>query len=483
MESWDIVVVGSGPAALRAAIAAADAGTIPLMIDSSGVGAASGAAPLSGLAASIDEVDSTAHRDDTVSAGGDSTDRVAAARTCGEAVSVLAELERWGLVLRRRDGGLPHASEAPGHSRARLTGCGDGTIREVTRILEEQAIKRGIPRRSDLVPLSLAMDNQQVRGIISLDLLSGAVSAIQAKAVVLATEGHQGLWSSPLNGAGTGAAIAAAAGVGLSGMAHSSMHPLTVRDTDMQLPIELLSSGGRLCKESGDDVGPEAVLEGEDCVLDLRGLESDAAPWFAETARRVRERTGLDTSVEVIPVSPSIAATTGGAPVGEEGRVTFDDGKMWFTGLYAAGRSANTGVHGAGMLPGNLLLDDLVSGQSAGSHAGNWAKDASFGGSSVVDAASSEASDRIASLSAGAGHPVGQVSASICSIMQNVNGNGDERSLASAASALDEIRGAGIKVTDASSVMNTELTTALHLEGLMLLADAIVRSEGQHERA
>jgi succinate dehydrogenase/fumarate reductase flavoprotein subunit len=67
--------------------------------------------------------------------------------------------------------------------------------------------------------------------------------------------------------------------------------------------------------------------------------------------------------------------------------------------------------------------------------------------------------------------------------MQNVNGNGDERSLASAASALDEIRGAGIKVTDASSVMNTELTTALHLEGLMLLADAIVRSEGQHERA
>ena len=135
------------------------------------------------------------------------------------------------------------------------------------------------------------------------------------------------------------------------------------------------------------------------------------------------------------------------------------------------------------MLPGNLLLDDLVSGQSAGSHAGNWAKDASFGGSSVVDAASSEASDRIASLSAGAGHPVGQVSASICSIMQNVNGNGDERSLASAASALDEIRGAGIKVTDASSVMNTEFTTARHLEGLMLLADAIVRSEGQHERA
>ena len=176
MESWDVVIVGSGPAALRAAIAAADAGTIPLMIDDSGVGAASGAAPLSGLAASIDETDSTAHREDTVSAGGDSTDRVAAARTCGEAVSVLAELERWGLVLRRRDGGLPHASEAPGHSRPRLTGCGDGTTREVTRILEEQTIKRGVARRSDLLPLSLAMDNRQVRGIVVLDLQTGTIT-------------------------------------------------------------------------------------------------------------------------------------------------------------------------------------------------------------------------------------------------------------------------------------------------------------------
>ena len=30
MESWDVLIVGSGPAALRAAIAAADAGTIPV---------------------------------------------------------------------------------------------------------------------------------------------------------------------------------------------------------------------------------------------------------------------------------------------------------------------------------------------------------------------------------------------------------------------------------------------------------------------
>ena len=119
-------------------------------------------------------------------------------------MNTLAELERWGLVLRRREGGLPFAAIAPGHKSARLTGCGDSTVRETTRVLEEQVIKRGIRRNTDSLPLSLVTDNNQVRGVIILDVISGEVSPIQAKAVILATDGYQGLWSSPSNGAGTG---------------------------------------------------------------------------------------------------------------------------------------------------------------------------------------------------------------------------------------------------------------------------------------
>ena len=478
MESWDIVVFGSGPAALRAAIASADAGTIPLLIDSSGVGSSSGAAPLSGLAASIDELDSTAHRNDTVTAGGETTDKVVAARFCGEAVSVLAELERWGLVLRRREGGLPHTSEVPGHSSPRLTGCGDSTAREVTRILEEQVIKRGVPRRSDLIPLSLVMDNQQVRGVVVLDLLTGDVSSIQSKAVILATEGHQGIWSTPSNGPGTGAALAASAGVLLSGMANSPRHPLTIRGTDMHLPIDLLGSGGRLRKETGEDAGPEAVLVGEGCVLDLRSLDATASPWFAQTTRRVRERAGLDIATEVIPLSPSVATTTGGAPVDESGRVTFDDGSMWVTGLYAAGRSANTGMHGAGMLPGNQLLEDLVTGNNAGEHAGAWASNASFGGSSLVEGAIQAEQNRVVALMRGDGESVGRVSTAMSSVMSNLNGTRDERALKAAATSLAGLREKGIRVTDPSMVMNTELVTAIHLEGMFALAEAIIGSEG-----
>ena len=238
-------------------IASADAGSTPLMIDSRGTGAASGDAPTAGLAASIEETDSSEHLEDTITAGGESVNEEAASRICSKAVSTLAELEKWGLVLRRTDAGLPHASMAPGHTKPRMTGCGDSTLREVTRILEEQAIKRAIPRRTDIVPISLVMDNQQVRGIVSLDLMSGNIVSIQAKAVILATEGHQGMWSDPSQGSGSGAALAAQAGVGLAGMAHTPRHALTMSGTGLKLPFDLLGSGGRLRRGDGEDVGPE----------------------------------------------------------------------------------------------------------------------------------------------------------------------------------------------------------------------------------
>ena len=58
------------------------------------VGSASGAQPTSGIAASIGELDSSAHCDDTISAGGDEVNHTSASRVCGEGVEILAELER-----------------------------------------------------------------------------------------------------------------------------------------------------------------------------------------------------------------------------------------------------------------------------------------------------------------------------------------------------------------------------------------------------
>ncbi len=476
MESWNLVIIGAGPAALRAAIAAADAGSSPLMISSSGIGSGSDANDLAGLAASIDEVSSSAHRDDTITAGGDSTDKVAAARTCGEAVNVVAELEKWGLVFRRREGGLPHTSQVHGHTMPRMTGCGDSTGRNITRILEEQAMKRGVVRHSDLQPISLVMDKKQVRGVTVLDINTGEIRGIQTKAIILATEGHQGIWTSPANGAGQGASLAADAGIILSGLSNHHHHPLSIRGTDLHLSLDLLGSGGRVRKASGEDVNPSEVGE-DDCILDLRAIDSSASTWFNQTRAQIKNRTGLDMSREVIPIASTIAATTGGSPVDEHGRVTLSKGSKWATGLYAAGRSAHNGMHGNGLLPGNLMLDDLVSGSAAGSHAGQWVQEAAFAGSKLVEKEVTKSEKRIRKLHTSDGNSVGQTAATLASIMSGcVNGSRDENSLATATSALAELKSSGIKITDSSSVMNTELSTALKLEGMISVAEQISKS-------
>jgi succinate dehydrogenase/fumarate reductase flavoprotein subunit len=324
--------------------------------------------------------------------------------------------------------------------------------------------------------MSLVMDGNQVRGITAYNMSSGEVAGIQSKVVILATAGHQGIWSGSANGAGLGSSLAASAGISLNGLANNPTHPLTVRGTDLNISIDVLGSGGRVRKSSGEDVESSEVGE-DDCILDLRSIDSAAHAWFTNTRSQIKDRTGLDISRDVVPISRSIAATTGGAPVDDHGRVTIEDGSKWATGLYAAGRSAHNGMHGEGLLAGNLLLDDLVGGRNAGAHAGAWAAEAKFAGSNLVEEACEAAKARIEALQNGTGSSVGQVAATLSSIMASCrNGSRDEASLKAAAASLAALKSTGIKVTDSSMVMNTELSAALEVEGMISIAEQIASS-------
>ena len=375
------------------------------------------------------------------------------------------------MVLQRREGGLPFAASCQGHSRPRLVGCGDSTTREITRILEEQVIKRNIVRRTDLQALSLVMDSKQVRGITALNIQSGEVFGMQAKAVILATDGYQGLWSNISEGSGTGVSLAASAGIKLEGMSNVSKHDLTIKGTSLHLPVDVLSAGGRYRKDSGDDLEIGEEQSGENCVLDLRNLDSDAKVWYAQTIRRIEERTGLNVDSEVIPVYSSIAFTIGGAPIDDEGRVTFNSQKMWYTGLYAAGRSANTGMHGDGYLPGNLQLEDLVTGEAAGRHAGKWSQTANFAGSNKIEKELSKVSKNIDDYFSKDGQSVGEFSSKVTNLGKNIRNNSEKNF--SNAKALQEAK---ISLTDQSRVMNTELVTAIQIKSMVPIIEAISQS-------
>ena len=145
--------------------------------------------------------------------------------------------------------------------------------------------------------------------------------------------------------------------------------------------------------------------------------------------------------------------------------------ELWHTGLYAAGRSAYTGMHGNAPLAGNLLLDDLVSGKAAGTHASTWAPTIQFGGASQIDQAVQTESNRISAIIEGKGISVGNFASKLSSAIASRNSSKE-----AALVEIREIKDSGIRLTDSSSVMNTEMVEALRLDGLATVAEAILTS-------
>ena len=107
----------------------------------------------------------------------------------------LAELERWGLNLRRDRNGAPHLGQLPGQSNPRTASTGDSTLREIRSILEEQCIKRNIPRRGDVEILDIVIKDGKANGLIALDIQSGEICGIQSKSILLAGAGFQSAWN------------------------------------------------------------------------------------------------------------------------------------------------------------------------------------------------------------------------------------------------------------------------------------------------
>ena len=195
---------------------------------------------VSGIASSAGESNFAEHAADTHRAGADLCEGDVVSSTTGSAVSHLAQLEQWGLNLRRDRNGNPYLGQLPGQSNPRTAGTGDSTLREVRLILEEQCIKRNIPRRGDIEILNIVMKNDSVKGLVALDVQTGEIFAIQSKALILADGGFQSAWNGDSSAMGSSCALALREGISLANLEFTSMHPLTVADTTLRLPLDCL---------------------------------------------------------------------------------------------------------------------------------------------------------------------------------------------------------------------------------------------------
>ena len=355
-EELALVVVGGGVAGLFAALCAASEGEVvlvtkgPLLYSSSLL--AQG-----GIAAALGDDDSPElHAEDTLRTGRGLCRPSAVTVLTEEAPARIQDLVELGVDF---DEGLGLEG---GHSRRRVIHAGGAATGDrVARVLAERVLEH--PRihvAEGERMLSVWRSEERCVGIVT-DL-----RPIPARATLVATGGAAALWertTNPAGSVGEGMAAAYRAGAAVADLEFVQFHPTTLVHSSLLLSEALRGEGAVLLDEHGrrftDELAPRdvvarAIAERGTVMLDLRKIDRDRFPTLMGSL--IDE--GYDPAETPIPVAPAAHYTVGGV-------VTDLDGHTEVPGLYAAGETAATGVHGANRLASNSLLECLVFGRRA----------------------------------------------------------------------------------------------------------------------
>ena len=324
-------------------------------------------------------VDSVAlHAADTLRAGAGLCDAAAVEVLVSEGPARVRELAALGAVFDRNDQGVWELAREGGHSTARVVHAGGAaTGAEVERTLVDAARATATRIWEHWFALDLIVEGGRCRGVTALDP-DGRVVELRAAHTLLATGGAGQLYSvttNPLQSTGDGVAMALRAGVPVVDIEFVQFHPTALHGSTTG-PRPLLSEalrgeGARLRDHRGqrfvDELQPRDVVaaavaarmreDGVDHVwLDV-GAVDDFATRFPTLAAVVGDL-GLDPFRDWLPVAPAAHYLCGGV-------LTDLDGATALPGLWAAGETACTGVHGANRLASNSLLEGMVFGARA----------------------------------------------------------------------------------------------------------------------
>ena len=351
-----LVVVGGGVAGLFAALCAANEGEV-LVVTKGPLLWSTSLLAQGGIAAAVGDDDSPAlHAEDTLRTGRGLCRPSAVQVLTEEAPARIQDLVELGVDF---DDGLGLEG---GHNRRRVVHAGGAATGDrVARVLAERALDH--PR------IHVAEGERMVSIWRADDRCVGVVTdrrAIPARATLVATGGAAALWertTNPAGAVGEGMAAAYRAGAALADLEFVQFHPTTLVDSSLLLSEALRGEGAVLLDENGrrftDELAPRDVVAREiaargTVLLDLRRIDRGRFPTLMGSL--IEE--GYDPAEAPIPVAPAAHYTVGGV-------VTDLDGCSELPGLYAAGESAATGVHGANRLASNSLLECLVFGRRA----------------------------------------------------------------------------------------------------------------------
>ena len=193
ISSHDVLLVGGGGAGLRAAIAISE--TDPNLnvaivskvypMRSHTVAAEGGAAGVHLPDDSLDE-----HAYDTISGGDWLCDQDAVEAFVKEAPEELMRLEHWGCPWSREPDGRVAVRPFGGMKKTRTWFAADKTGFHMLHTLFQTSLKyNAITRYDEYFVTRLLVDDGRVQGVVAMELSTGKIQAITAKAVILCTGG------------------------------------------------------------------------------------------------------------------------------------------------------------------------------------------------------------------------------------------------------------------------------------------------------
>jgi len=528
---FDAVVVGAGGAGLMAAIQLAGkantAVVSKLYPPRSHTGAAQGG--ISAALGNTEEDHWQWHMFDTVKGGDYLVDQDAAEILAREAVDAVLELEHMGLPFNRTADGRIDQRRFGGHTRnfgegpvRRACYAADRTGHMIIQTLYQQGIKHKLNFFDEHHLLDLLFtDDGQCCGCVTVEMRTGEIHTIHAKAVLIATGGFGRVYritSNAMAGTGDGVAVAYRRGVPLMDMEFYQFHPTGLYRLGILLSEAARGEGGILRNGLGEafaeryaptlkDLAPRDMvsrfiyqevkegrgIDGKDYVhLDVSHLAPEVIDAkLPDVTDFARTYLGVEPKTDPVPIQPTAHYAMGGLPTDVEGRVIVDEQGRTIPGFYSAGESACVSVHGANRLGTNSLVDLVVFGRRAGRHMLEYVKTASLpplptdpeflGRAQIADLMSRASGERTAELR--------QAMQEV--MMDKVSVVRDGTGLREAKSAIDGIRRsyAQVAIDDHGKQFNTDLTEALELGCMIDCAEAIVagalareESRGAHYR-